>query len=308
MVSRDAARGRVALKVSNHDGLPNVGPVGVGQVGHKKWGSRDAAPQSLSPRARSESVDRTRKPPDMTPKKMRKLPRPQAHHQKELARPEKRPEPQKQSREARTSSASSRKARSSSASSRSRKARASSSSSRSRKARNSSSFSRSRSPRAKQKASSSGAQRSRPSPLRGRLWGFDVSKYDGNWKGATVDFFRRLQRSDPKDPPFGTYHTVRDEEGLYHSTLQLTDKARAAARLKKLQYKGEGAHTIKAAELSAARVLWDDPRIREQAAKLRPGKTALKHNKNYLQHNARRKALWLGRQPVHSAQKKEERG
>ena len=152
MVSRDAARGRVALKVSNHDGLPNVGPVGVGQVGHKKWGSRDAAPQSLSPRARSESVDRTRKPPDMTPKKMRKLPRPQAHHQKELARPEKRPEPQKQSREARTSSASSRKARSSSASSRSRKARASSSSSRSRKARNSSSFSRSRSPRAKQKA------------------------------------------------------------------------------------------------------------------------------------------------------------
>ena len=119
---------------------------------------------------------------------------------------------------------------------------------------------------------------------------------------------RRLQRSDPKDPPFGIYHTVRDEEGLYHSTLQLTDKARAAARLKKLQYKGEGARTIKAAELSAARVLWDDPCIREQAAKLRPGKTALKHNKNYLQHNARRKALWLGRQPVHSAQKKEERG
>ena len=115
---------------------------------------------------------------------------------------------------------------------------------------------------------------------------------------------RRLQRSDPKDPPFGTYHTVRDEDGLYHSTLQLTDKARAAARLKKMQYKGEGARTIKAAELSAARVLWDDPCIREQAAKLRPGKTALKHNKNYLQHNARRKALWLGRQPVHSAQKK----
>ena len=56
---------------------------------------------------------------------------------------------------------------------------------------------------------------------------------------------RRLQRSDPKDPPFGTYHTVRDEDGLYHSTLQLTDKARAAARLKKLQYKGEGARTIK---------------------------------------------------------------
>jgi hypothetical protein len=32
----------------------------------------------------------------------------------------------------------------------------------------------------------------------------------------------------------------------------------------------------------------------------------LKRNKNYLQHNARRKAQWLGRQPVHSAQKKEE--
>lgn len=115
---------------------------------------------------------------------------------------------------------------------------------------------------------------------------------------------RRLQRSDPKDPPFGTYHTVRDEDGLYHSTLQLTDKARAAARLKKLQYKGEGERTKIAAELSAARVLWDDPRIREQAAKLRPGKTAVKRRKACAEHNARRKAQWLARVPVHGAPKK----
>eukprot|EP00435_Cladocopium_sp_Y103_P056532 s2497_g19.t1 len=162
------------------------------------------------------------------------------------------------------------RASSSASSSRSSRGRASSSCSSPRKPprkrRESTTSSRSRSPKAKQHASSSGAQRSRGSPTRGRLWGFDVDKYNGNWKGAAVDFFRRLQRSDPKDPPFGTYHTVRDKEGLYHSTLRLTDKARAAARLKKIKYEGEACRTKLDAERSAARALWDDPRIQEKAA------------------------------------------
>eukprot|EP00435_Cladocopium_sp_Y103_P063035 s399_g24.t1 len=143
--------------------------------------------------------------------------------------------------------------------------------------------------------SSSGAQRSRASPTRGRLCGFDVGKYGENFKGATVDFFRRLRHSDPEDPTFGTYHTVRDKEGLYHSTLRLSDKARAAARLKKIKYEGEAGRTKIEAELSAARVLWDDRRIQERAAKLPPSKKARKRKKACAENNARRNALRFGR-------------
>ena len=115
MVSTDAAGVKTALKVSDHDGLPKVG------LGHQKSASRDAARKTVSAeasphdkRARSASQEyvtpedrasQKRKQPDMTPKKVRKLPRPQVHRSEELAWPEKHPEPQKQSREARTSSA-----------------------------------------------------------------------------------------------------------------------------------------------------------------------------------------------------------
>ena len=112
--------------------------------------ARSASQEYVTPEDRASQK---RKQPDMTPKKVWKLPRPQVHHSEELAWPEKHPEPQKQSREARTSSSSSRgpKARTSSSSSRGRKARtSSSSSSRGWKARTSSTSSRSHSPKAKQ--------------------------------------------------------------------------------------------------------------------------------------------------------------
>ena len=110
MVSRDGARVKAALKVRDHDGLPKVG------LGHKKSASTDAARKKVSA---------------------------------EASWPEKSPEPQKRSREARNSSSSSRspKGRNSSSSLRSPEARNSSSSLRSREARNSSSSSR----KAKQK-------------------------------------------------------------------------------------------------------------------------------------------------------------
>eukprot|EP00435_Cladocopium_sp_Y103_P045450 s376_g13.t1 len=149
-----------------------------------------------------------------------------------------------------------------------------------RKAKTSSS---SRSPKEKQQASSSGAQRSR-APR--KMWGLDVGKYGNNWKGAAADFFRRLLHKAPDDPPFGTYHTVKDEEGKFRSTLRLSDKAFAAARLRQREYEGEVGSTKTGAELSAARVLWDDPRMREGAAKLHPSKKAEKRRKA----SARRKA------------------
>ena len=107
MVSRDGARVKTALKVRDHDGLPKVG------LRHKKSASTDAARKKVSA---------------------------------EASWPEKSPEPQKRSREARNSSSSSRspKGRNSSSSLRSPEARNSSSSLRSREARNSSSSFRSR--------------------------------------------------------------------------------------------------------------------------------------------------------------------
>eukprot|EP00435_Cladocopium_sp_Y103_P054573 s1802_g17.t2 len=112
----------------------------------------------------------------------------------------------------------------------------------------------SRSPEAKRQASSSGAQRSRASPKRGRLWGFDVGKYGRHLKEATADFFMRLHHAKAGDPPFGTYDTVKDEEGNFQSTLRLSERSRAAARLRKRQYEGEVCGTRIEAETSAARV------------------------------------------------------
>ena len=60
--------------------------------------ARSASQEYVTPEDRASQK---RKQPDMTPKKVRKLPRPQVHHSEELAWPEKHPEPQKQSREAR---------------------------------------------------------------------------------------------------------------------------------------------------------------------------------------------------------------
>ena len=123
MVSRDGAGVKTALKVRDHDGLPKVG------LGHKKSASTDAARKKFSA---------------------------------EASWPEKSPEPQKRSREARTSSAFSRnrKARTFSPSSRSREARNSSSSLRSREARNSSSSSRS--PKGRNSSSSSRKAKQKP--------------------------------------------------------------------------------------------------------------------------------------------------
>ena len=81
MVSRDAAGVQTALKVSDHDGFPRVG------LGHKK-----SPPPPITP---EEQVGRTRTSPAVTP---RKVSRPKVHHLEDLARPEKRPATEAESR------------------------------------------------------------------------------------------------------------------------------------------------------------------------------------------------------------------
>ena len=55
--------------------------------------------------------------------------------------------------------------------------------------------------------SSSGAQRSqaRRSPMRGRLWGFDMGKYGVYFKTATDDFFRWLSRNTSQETDLTIY-------------------------------------------------------------------------------------------------------
>eukprot|EP00435_Cladocopium_sp_Y103_P000015 s6761_g1.t1 len=121
--------------------------------------------------------------------------------------------------------------------------------------------------------------------MRGRLWGFDVGKYGRHLKEATADFFSLLLHTKPREPPFGTYETVKHEKGKVQSTLKLSEKARAAARLRKRQYEGEVCGTRIEAETSAAR---------DRAKKLEPSNTARKQKKGCAEHSARRKARRYG--------------
>ncbi|CAL1132263.1 unnamed protein product [Cladocopium goreaui] len=131
---------------------------------------------------------------------------------------------------------------------------------------------------------SSGARGIR-SPRRGRLWGFDVGKYGLNMKGACFILNLAILHG-------GTYETLKDVDGNFQSTLRLTDRAREAARLRNGEYKGEVCPTKPEAEHSAARGFWDDPLVKEIAAKLEPSKKARKNRKMCAEANAKRKALY----------------
>ena len=105
---------------------------------------------------------------------------------------------------------------------------------------------------------------------------------------------RRLLHHKPGDPKFGTYDTVKDADGNFQSTLRLIRRAQAAARLRKREYKGEKCRTKIEAEVSAARVFWDDPHAQEKAAKLPPSTKARRQRKRCAEYSAKRKAEWLG--------------
>ena len=81
-------------------------------------------------------------------------------------------------------------------------------------------------------------------------------------------------------------------DGNFQSTLRLTDRAREAARLRNGEYKGEVCPTKPEAEHSAARGFWDDPLVKEIAAKLEPSKKTRKNRKMCAEANAKRKALY----------------
>ncbi|CAL1159093.1 unnamed protein product [Cladocopium goreaui] len=57
----------------------------------------------------------------------------------------------------------------------------------------------------------------------GRLWGFNLAKYDGQFKAALKEFLERVSDEHHVEPQ--TFDTVKDAEGNFQSTLKLTDKA-----------------------------------------------------------------------------------
>ena len=103
---------------------------------------------------------------------------------------------------------------------------------------------------------------------------------------ATMLAVRRLLHHKPDDPTYGTYHTVEDADGNFQSTLRLIPRAQAAAGLRKPEYKGEVCATKIGAEVSAARVFWDDPQAQEAAAKLRPSNKVIRQTKRYAERKA----------------------
>ena len=101
---------------------------------------------------------------------------------------------------------------------------------------------------------------------------------------------RRALHFEPGDPPFGTYDTVKHEKDNFQCTLRLSEKARDAVRLTKMEYKGEVGGTKLEAETLAARVFWDDPLVKEKAAKLPPGINIQKRKKTCAEYLKRRNA------------------
>ena len=93
---------------------------------------------------------------------------------------------------------------------------------------------------------------------------------------ATTFAVRRLLHSKPGDDPFGIHKTVKDADGNFQSALRLTNRAQAAARLGNREYKGEVCSSKMEADVSAARVFWEELRVQERAEKLEPSKKVRK--------------------------------
>ena len=105
---------------------------------------------------------------------------------------------------------------------------------------------------------------------------------------------RRLLHSKPGDDPFGIHKTVKDADGNFQSALRLTNRAQAAARLGNREYKGEVCSSKMEADVSAARVCWEELRVQERAEKLEPSKRAKMGRKRCAERNAERKARRYG--------------
>lgn len=105
---------------------------------------------------------------------------------------------------------------------------------------------------------------------------------------------RRLLHSRPGDPPFGIYKTIKDEDGKFHSTLQLRERVQAAANAGNREYKGEEGSTKNEAEESAARLFWADPGVQEKAAKLPPSNKMQGQKNRWVEICAKRKARRYG--------------
>ena len=81
---------------------------------------------------------------------------------------------------------------------------------------------------------------------------------------------RRLSSRDEDVVHLREFHTVKDAEGSYQSTLHLTDKGRLLHPYlwDKTDFEGEKRASKKEADDSAAKVFWDDPHVLDIARKL----------------------------------------
>ncbi|CAL1166701.1 unnamed protein product [Cladocopium goreaui] len=103
---------------------------------------------------------------------------------------------------------------------------------------------------------------------------------------------RRLSSRDEDVVHLREFHTVKDAEGSYQSTLHLTDKGRLLHPYlwDKTDFEGEKRASKKEADDSAAKVFWDDPHVLDIARKLRPSKKAQRIDRNRILKNLKNSA------------------
>jgi len=79
------------------------------------------------------------------------------------------------------------------------------------------------------------------------------------------------------------FHTVKDAEGNFQSTLKLNDKTLLLLPdlREKTEFEGEKCASKKEADNSAAKAFWDDPRVLEIARTLKPSRKAQKIREHF---------------------------
>ncbi|CAL1136093.1 unnamed protein product [Cladocopium goreaui] len=121
------------------------------------------------------------------------------------------------------------------------------------------------------------------SPTRGRLYGFNLAKYGEQFKVALKEFVERVSNEHTSIVEQPKFHTVKDAEGNFQSTLKLNDKTLLLLPdlREKTEFEGEKCASKKEADNSAAKAFWDDPRVLEIARTLKPSRKAQKIREHF---------------------------
>jgi hypothetical protein len=98
---------------------------------------------------------------------------------------------------------------------------------------------------------------------------------------ASALALRRVTHEQIVEQP--KFHTVKDAEGNFQSTLKLSDKTLLLLPdlREKTEFEGEKCASKKEADNSAAKAFWDDPHVLEIARTLKPSKKAQKIREHF---------------------------